>query len=123
MQSKDIGGFQRLIDATRYSAKGLQAVWHHEAAFRQEVLAVAVLVPVSFWLGTTMVQRALLVLCLLIILIVELINSALETVVDRIGTEHHPLSGQAKNMGSAAVLFSIVMAAVVWTMIAWQRWG
>jgi len=122
MQKRSKSGLQRLIDATGYSLKGFKSAWANEAAFRQEVLLVLVLLPAAFWLGTDMTQRALLVLSTLLILAVELLNSAIESVVDRIGLEAHPLSGQAKNMGSAAVLISLIAAAAVWGMVAWQRW-
>ena len=82
-----------------------------------------VLLPAAWWLGTTAVQRTLLIFSLLLILIVELLNSAVETVIDRIGPEHHELSGRAKNLGSAAVLISLIAAAVVWGVTAWERWG
>lgn len=123
MQPKQRGGIKRLVNAAIYSAKGIQAAWRNETAFRQETVSAIVLIPVAFWLGTTMVQRALLIFSILLILMIELLNSAIEAVVDRIGTEYHPLSGQAKNMGSAAVLFSLITAAVVWAMVIWQRWA
>lgn len=123
MQPKRTGGIKRLINAAIYSARGIRAAWRNEAAFRQEAVSAIVLTPVALWLGTTMVQRALLVFSILIILMIELLNSAIEAVVDRIGSEYHPLSGQAKNMGSAAVLFSLIAAAVVWIMVIWQRWA
>ncbi|MCJ8502815.1 diacylglycerol kinase [Desulfatitalea alkaliphila] len=115
------GMVQHWIDATRWSLQGLAAAWRNEAAFRQEVVAVVLLLPVAFWLGETAVQRALLAAVLLLVPLVELINSAIEAVVDRIGLEHHPLSGRAKNLGSAAVLMVLVLAAVVWGLIAWER--
>lgn len=115
-------GLQRIWAATGYSMKGLKEAWSNEAAFRQELFIVILLTPVAFWLGQTMMQRALLILTLLIIVIVELLNSAIEAVVDRIGPERHKLSGQAKNMGSAAVMVSILAAVLIWTMTAWQKW-
>jgi diacylglycerol kinase (ATP) len=121
--NKRATGMRRLIDATSYSAMGLKAAWHNEAAFRQEVALVIVLIPAGFWLGTTGTQRALLIFSSLLILIVELLNSAIEAAIDRIGPEIHPLSEQAKNMGSAAVLMSLIAAALVWGLVAWERWG
>lgn len=121
--NKRATGIRRLIDATSYSAMGLKAAWLNEAAFRQETALVVVLVPAAFWLGTTGMQRALLIFTGLLILIVELLNSAIEAAIDRIGPEIHPLSEQAKNMGSAAVLMSLITAALVWGLVAWERWG
>lgn len=115
------GMVPRWIDATRWSLQGLAAAWRNEAAFRQEVIAVVLLLPAAFWIGTTAVQRALLVGTLLLVPLVELINSAIEAVVDRIGPERHPLSGQAKNLGSAAVLVTLVLTGLVWGLIAWER--
>ena len=123
MEKKSRKGLRRLWDATGYSIQGLKAAWVNEAAFRQELLLVMVLLPVACWLGTTTTQRALLIFSLLLILIVELLNSAVETIVDRIGFEHHELSGRAKNLGSAAVLASLIAAVVVWGLAAWERWA
>jgi diacylglycerol kinase (ATP) len=123
MQPKGTGGIRRLINAAVYSAIGIRAAWRNEAAFRQEAVSVIALIPIACWLGTSMMQRALLVFSILVILITELLNSAIEAVVDRIGADYHPLSGQAKNMGSAAVMFSLIAAGAVWGMIIWQRWA
>ena len=114
-------GLLRLVDATAYSFKGIRSAWVNEAAFRQEVALVAVLLPLSFLLARDAVQWLLLVLPLLLILIVELLNSAVESVVDRIGSERHDLSGRAKDMGSAAVLLCIAMIVLSWATIAWQN--
>lgn len=116
-------GLTRMLWATRYSYKGVKAAWKNEAAFRQELTAMTALLPIAFWLGETAEQRILLILPCFLVVIVELINSAIEAVVDRIGTEMHILSGQAKDMGSAAVLFSLATVIISWTMIAWQRFG
>lgn len=116
-------GIQRLINATGYSIQGLKAAWRHEAAFRQEAVVIALLIPLALWLGTTPFQHGALIFSLMVILMVELLNSAIEAAIDRIGPELHDLSGRAKNLGSAAVMVSIVAAAVVWSAIAWQRWG
>ena len=110
-------GFHRLVKATAYSWAGLCAVWRHEAAFRQEVLLAVVACPLGIWLGESNIERALLVGSIVLILIVELINSAVEAVVDRHGTEFHELSGRAKDMGSAAVLLSLIHAAVIWVFV------
>jgi diacylglycerol kinase (ATP) len=115
-------GWRRIWAAAGYSIQGLRAAWINEAAFRQELLLVLVLTPLSFWVGTTTIQRVLLILSLMLVLITELLNSAIEAAVDRIGSEHHELSGRAKNMGSAAVLVSLIAAAGVWSLIAWENW-
>jgi len=123
MQKQRDTGVRRLWKAAGHSIQGLRAAWINETAFRQEVILVLILSPAACWLGTTTTQRALLIFSLLVILMMELLNSAVETTVDRIGPEYHELSGRAKNMGSAAVLISLVAAAVVWTLLAWERWG
>jgi len=122
MPKTTTSGLPRLINATVYSLKGLRAAWRNETAFRQEVILTVVLVPAAFWLGTTKAQQALLLFSCLLVLIVELLNSAIETTVDRIGPEDHPLSGRAKKWGSAAVMLSLIAAAVVWALVAWDRW-
>lgn len=116
-------GFRRIVNATFFSFAGLRAAWRGEAAFRQESLLCAVLIPAAFWLGTTAVERSLLIGTCLLVLIVELLNTGIESVVDRIGAEHHDLSGQAKDMGSAAVFLSLALVVVVWALIAWERFG
>jgi diacylglycerol kinase (ATP) len=116
-------GLRRIVNATFFSMAGLRAAWRHEAAFRQEVMLFVVLVPVGAWLGQTAVERALLIGSCLLVLVVELLNSGMEAIVDRIGLEPHRLSGQAKDLGSAAVLLSLVLTAVVWGSIAWARFG
>lgn len=114
-------GLRRIVNATFFSLAGLRAAWRGEAAFRQESLLCAVLIPAAFWLGTTAVERSLLIGTCLLVLVVELLNSGIEAVVDRVGAEHHELSGQAKDLGSAAVLLSLVLVLVVWGLIAWDR--
>jgi diacylglycerol kinase (ATP) len=123
MIKRSRSGLQRLLDATRYSWLGLQAAWRSEQAFRQEVYVVVPLLPVSFWLGANATQRALLLFSLLLIPIVELLNSGIEAVVDRFGEELHPLCGQAKDMGSAAVLITLIAAGLTWALIAWERFA
>ena len=117
MEKKTATGFRRLINATGYSLRGLQAAWHNEAAFRQEVVLMAVLIPLGIWLGGTGGERALLILPCFIVLICELVNSAIEAVVDRIGPEHHELSGAAKDIGSATVFISLGALILVWLLI------
>lgn len=114
-------GFKRVWNATRYSIAGLRAAWQNEAAFRQEVVLVLLLAPLGLWLGTTATQRALLLGTCLLVLVTELLNSAVEAAVDRIGSDHNRLSGRAKDLGSAAVFVSLVLLAVVWGLIAWER--
>lgn len=116
-------GLRRIVNAAFFSMAGLRAAWRHEAAFRQEVMLCVMLVPTGVWLGETAVERSLLIGSCLLVLIVELLNSSVEAVVDRIGAEHHELSGQAKDLGSAAVLLSLTLVVVVWGLIAWQRFG
>ncbi len=110
-------GLGRLYRAFNWSMSGLKAVFINEAAFRQELLLCVILVIPAFYFGKTGVERALLLGSLLLILIVELLNSAVEATVDRIGAEEHDLAGRAKDMGSAAVLLSLVNAAVVWLLV------
>ena len=114
-------GITRIINATRYSAQGLASAWRNEAAFRQELALVVVLLPAAFWLGQTALERAVLIGTLLLVLIVELLNSAVEAAIDRHGNEHNELSGRAKDMGSAAVFISLVLVAVVWGLIGAER--
>ena len=116
-------GLERLVDAAGYSAKGIRAVWRNEAAFRQEVALIVVLLPLSFFVAYDSVQWLLLVAPLFLVLVVELLNSAIESVVDRIGHEPHDLSGRAKDMGSASVFFCLVLIALSWGSIAWQNFG
>nr|WP_220457675.1 diacylglycerol kinase [Vibrio marinisediminis] len=97
--------------------QGLQAAFKHEAAFREEILLAAIMLPVAFWLDVSQVERILLVATVLLVLLVELINSAIEAVVDRIGSEHHELSGRAKDIGSAAVLLAMLLTGYTWLEI------
>ncbi|MCH8866994.1 MAG: diacylglycerol kinase [Proteobacteria bacterium] len=114
-------GLRRILRATKFSAQGLKSAWQHEAAFRQELVSLLILLPVAFWLGRTAVEHALLIGVCLIVLMVELLNSAIEAAIDRHGVEQHELSGRAKDMGSAAVFVSLVLVGSVWGLIAWQR--
>ena len=113
-------GLHRLWHATRYSFDGLRAGWG-QAAFRQEALAALVLLPLSLWLGDGWVEVALLGGVVLLVLVVELLNSGIEAAVDRIGPEWHLLSKQAKDMGSAAVLLTVLLCAGVWAAALYQR--
>ncbi len=116
-------GWRRLLDATGFSIKGLRAAWHNEAAFRQELILVLILLPIAFWLGENFTQRALLIFSLLVVLMVELLNSAVETAIDRIGSEPNELSGRAKDLGSAAVMISLAAVGVVWALVAIERFS
>ena len=113
----DNTGIRRLVKATGYSLQGLAAAFRHETAFQQEVALSVVLVPLALWLGNSGLEQALLITVWLLVLLFELINSAIEAIVDRIGPELHELSGRAKDIGSAAVLLSLLNAAIVWVLI------
>ncbi|MCG7899826.1 MAG: diacylglycerol kinase [Candidatus Thiodiazotropha lotti] len=117
MQGENNVGLRRLINAMRWSMKGFRSTYKNEEAFRQEVLLLIILAPLGLWLGDNGVEKALLVGPLLIVLIVELLNSAIESVVDRISTENHKLSGRAKDQGSAAVLVSLMLVGLCWIMV------
>lgn len=110
-------GFKRLINAFRFSMQGLKAAYNGEQAFRQEVAVLILAIPLAFWLGESAVEVALLIGSVLLVLVVELINSAIEAVVDRFGGELHVLSGQAKDMGSAAVLLVSINALIIWVAV------
>ncbi len=112
-----MGDVGRVLRAAGYSIAGLRAALRKEAAFRQEVILFVVLAPLAFWLGRNGIERALLLGSLLLVLIVELLNSAVEATVDRISRKHHRLSGRAKDMGSAAVYLSILLATLTWLLI------
>lgn len=110
-------GLKRLWNALHYSKEGFKAAYEHEDAFRQEVLMAMVLVPLGFYLGKTGVERALLIASVLLVMVIELLNSAVEATVDRISLENHLLAKRAKDIGSAAVLLSLIMLAVVWGFV------
>jgi len=123
MGKTGVTGIRRVWNAFFYSMTGLRTALREEAAFRQECLLAVVLIPASFWLGKNAVEISLLLGSVLLVLIVELLNSGIEAIVDRVGTEHHELSGKAKDVGSAAVLISLVLVGVIWGLIAWERFG
>ncbi len=114
-------GIGRIVKAARFSAQGLVSAWRHEAAFRQELIATLLLAPVALWLGQTTVERILLLGSCLLVILTELLNSAIEATVDRFGAEHHELSGRAKDLASAAVFVSLIIVALVWVPLIWQR--
>lgn len=107
--------------ATLNSLRGLKHCYHSEAAFRQEVWGALVLVPLAVWLGQSAVERALLVGSVLVVMIVELLNTGIEVVVDRISHERHHLSGFAKDLGSSAVLLSLLLAVMIWSFVLSDR--
>lgn len=114
-------GIMRVVRAAGYSTKGLIAAFRHESAFRQELALCVVLIPLGVWLGETPVERVLLVGVCLLLLMMEMLNSAIEAIVDRVGKDHHPLSGQSKDMASAAVAIALVLIAVTWGLILGPR--
>ena len=117
MASEQNYGVRRVWFALRYSLQGLRAAWRKEEAFRQEVVVVLGAVPLAWLVGETALERALLIAVVLQVLMVELLNTGIEAVVDRIGHDPHKLSGRAKDVGSAAVLMAIAIAAVVWGVL------
>ena len=118
---KSRGGFARLFAASRYSAQGLAAAWRHEAAFRQELVAGAVLLPIGLWFVDSMTGALWLVGSVLFVLVVELLNSAIEALADAVSIEHRPLLGRAKDLGSAAVTLALCVAVCVWLGVFWPR--
>jgi diacylglycerol kinase (ATP) len=113
-------GINRVLHASGYSVEGLQAGWQ-ETAFRQEAILAMVMLPAAFWLGRTWVEVALLAAVVVLVLITELLNTGIETAIDRIGLEWHVLSKRAKDMGSAAVMLSLVLCAAVWAAAMYSR--
>ena len=113
-------GIKRIIDATQYSMQGLKAAWVNEAAFRQESVLLLVMTAITFFLPITPVEQAVMIATLFVVIITELVNSAIEAVVDRIGPERHELSGRAKDIGSAAVFASLCLVVVTWGVILFR---
>lgn len=114
-------GVSRIVDAFGYSKRGFAAAWRYEAAFRQEVVLAAGLLPAALWVGTTTIERLLLVASVFWVLMAELANSAIEAAIDRTGDELHVLSGRAKDMGSALVLVSLILLAIIWLSLGVTR--
>lgn len=112
-------GIKRLFYATGYSIQGLKAAWLNEAAVRQETVTSILLITITFFLPVTKIEQIMMIGCLVLVVIVELMNSAVEAVVDRIGNEWHELSGRAKDIGSAAVLIALIFSAFTWMFILW----
>jgi diacylglycerol kinase (ATP) len=122
MTNRNAGGWRRIRKAFDFSMQGLQSCYRQEEAFRQEVWSLVPLLPLGLWLGETPTERAVLIGSLLTVPIVELLNSAVEAVVDRVGPERHELSGRAKDSASAAVFLSILFAVGVWGLILVPKW-
>lgn len=116
-------GLERIVRATGYSVEGLQAAYRGESAFRQEFWLAAVMLPAAFWLGRSWVEVALLAGSVMLVLIVELLNSGIEAAIDRVSFEMHDLSKRAKDLASAAVLLSLLLCGGVWLAALWQRFG
>ena len=116
-------GFTRIINAAGYSWLGFKAAYKHEAAFRQELLLVLVLAPVAVVFAPSYAETALLLASLVFILLIEILNSAIEAVVDRLGDEIHPLAGRAKDMGSAAVLLAFIISGLIWFSVFSEMLG
>ena len=117
MANQNAKGFKRLINACFFSAAGFKATWTHEEAFRQEVILFVISTPIAIWLGQSTIEKLLLIGSIVLVMLVELLNSAVEAVVDRVGFEHHELSGRAKDIGSAAVMMSLAWAGITWALI------
>jgi len=118
---KGATGIRRLLNATRHSLEGIAAALRHEAAFRQELMLAAVLLPLGVWLGDDGIERALLTGSVLLLLVVELLTSSIEAAVDRVSLENHELAKRAKDYGSAAVMMSLAMLAAVWLLVLLPR--
>ena len=114
---KGATGLRRIYNALGYSMAGIRAALHHEAAFRQEVVLAAVLIPLALWLPVASLGKALMIASVLLVLIVELLNAALEAVVDRVSLEMHPMAKRAKDISSAAVLLALLNVVVVWALV------
>ncbi|MGA8008673.1 MAG: diacylglycerol kinase [Thiomonas sp.] len=115
-------GLSRIVHAGINSASGMRAAWHTESAFRQEVGLAVVLLPLAFWLGRSWTERAVLAGTVLLVLIVELLNTAIEYTVDRVSLEQHALSKTAKDLGSAAVLLTLLLCVLIWGAVLLSRW-
>ena len=121
MANAEHKGFKRLYNAFFYSMAGLSAAWKNEEAFRQEVILSVILIPAAFWLGTNALQIAVLLLSVFVVLITELLNTCVETVIDRISDEKHELSKLAKDIASAAVFVSLTALVLVWGLVIYER--
>jgi diacylglycerol kinase (ATP) len=122
MTNADVGVFRRLVNATRISINGLNAGWRTQPPLRYELYVLVIAVPAAWLLGNGPIERALMIGACVLVVVVELINSAIEVAVDRIGPERHELSGRAKDLASAAVFISIFLALMVWAILLSDRW-
>lgn len=122
MASSEPRGPRQILKALRYSMQGLRAAWSHEPSFRLEVWMFLPLAPLAFWLGESPVERALLFGCLILVLALELMNGAVEAIVDKTTPEIHELAGRAKDMGSAAVFLAQATVVITWALILLPRW-
>jgi diacylglycerol kinase (ATP) len=122
MANQNASGWRRIVGAFGFSMQGFKACYELEEAFRQEVWALLILLPLGLWLGGSPIERAMLAGSLLMVPIVELLNSAIEANVDRVGLERHELSGRAKDIASAAVFLSIAFAAMIWGLVLIPKW-
>ena len=116
-------GLRHIVDAAGYSLSGFKAAWQNESAVRQEVCVFSVLIPTALWLGSSAVEVVLLIGCCLIVFMAEIMNAAIEAVVDRIGLEHHELSGRAKDLASAAVYVAWANMVMVWVLIGLEHFS
>lgn len=116
-------GLDRIVHAARYSAQGIAAAYRTESAFRQELWLALPMLPAAFWLGADWPQVALLAGSVVLVLIVELLNSAVEAAVDRVSLERHELAGRAKDYGSAAVMLALLLCGSIWAAALWSRFG
>lgn len=123
MAGQNLKGIARIYAAFFHSIRGYKATWVHEEAFRQEVYLFVIAGPLGLWLGDTMVEKVLLTGSIILVMIVELLNTGIEIVVDRISFERHELSGRAKDVGSAAVLSSLALAGLTWGLLLYPRWA
>lgn len=110
-------GLKRFINAFIFSFAGFKAAWTHEEAFKQEVVVFFVAIPLAIWIGENNIEKLLLIASVVLVMVIELLNSAIEAIVDRVGVEYHELAGRAKDMGSAAVMLSILLAMATWLLI------
>jgi diacylglycerol kinase (ATP) len=116
---KSHGGLSRLQGALRYSASGLRIAWNEESAFRQELFICAVLIPIALIVPLDAIHKLLMIGSLVLVLVIELLNSAVEAVVDRVGVERHEMSKRAKDLGSAAVMIALILALATWITLLW----
>lgn len=122
MAGQNLKGIARIYAAFFHSIRGYKATWVHEEAFRQEVYLFVIAGPLGLWIGDTTVEKVLLTGSIILVMIVELLNTGIEIVVDRISFERHELSGRAKDVGSAAVLTSLALAGLTWGLVLYPRW-